>query len=56
MKHCKNLQAIFNIWDKYGDTEAMNIILRGDIEKLVAVELVSEEDATNTSRRLQKIH
>ncbi|WP_340481368.1 hypothetical protein [Vibrio anguillarum] len=36
---------LFNIWDKYGDTEAMNIILRGDIEKLVAVELVSEEDA-----------
>ncbi|MGK5574830.1 AAA family ATPase [Vibrio parahaemolyticus] len=36
---------LFNIWDKYGDAEAMNIILRGDIEKLVAVELVSEEDA-----------
>lgn len=35
---------IFNIWDKYGD-EALHIILKGDIEKLTAVELMSEENA-----------
>ncbi|MFS1998815.1 AAA family ATPase [Vibrio breoganii] len=36
---------LFNIWNQYGDTEAMNIILRGDVDKLTAVDLVSEGDA-----------
>ncbi|WP_064602808.1 AAA family ATPase [Photobacterium sp. J15] len=35
---------IFNIWDKYND-EALQIILDGDIEKLTAVDLMSEENA-----------
>lgn len=36
---------LFNIWDRYGDEEAMNIIMNGDIDKLTAVDLVSEENA-----------
>ncbi|WP_454440807.1 AAA family ATPase [Vibrio bathopelagicus] len=35
---------IFNIWDKYRD-EALQIILDGDIDKLVAVDLISRENA-----------
>tara|TARA_Y100000588_G_C14251792_1_gene923744 strand:+ start:689 stop:2920 length:2232 start_codon:yes stop_codon:yes gene_type:complete len=35
---------IFNIWDKYRD-EALQIILDGDIDKLIAVDLISRENA-----------
>lgn len=35
---------LFNIWDKY-ENEALKIILDGDIAKLTAVDLVSEENA-----------